>query len=164
VGFASSGSVGAETLNGRTFSNAENAIRPARYWLKLAAGAKRNSPLAHSRGIDNNPERPDRPAKGCHDCARLPSIVPLLHPCHFAVMRQRWNGVGILEPLPSSGETSSSAGRRPRKHDELCHTLDNRLSIFVMIPIIVCHAQFLKLGVHSFLYVMEGARHGACNW
>jgi hypothetical protein len=72
-------------------------------------------------------------------------------------MRQRWNGVGILEPLPSSGETSSSAGRRPRKHDELCHTLDNRLSIFDMIPIIVCHAQFLKFGV-SLISVRDGRR------
>jgi hypothetical protein len=35
--------------------------------------------------------------------------------------------------------------------------LDNQLSIFDMIPVIVCHAQFLKFGV-SLISVRDGRR------
>jgi monoterpene epsilon-lactone hydrolase len=34
---------------------------------------------------------------------------------------------------------------------------------FDMSPVIVCHGRFLKLGVDSYLYVMEGGQHGAYN-
>jgi monoterpene epsilon-lactone hydrolase len=32
-----------------------------------------------------------------------------------------------------------------------------------MSPVIVAHARFLKLGVDSYLYIMEGGQHGAYN-
>jgi monoterpene epsilon-lactone hydrolase len=103
-----------------------------------------------------------------------------------------WDGVGILQPpsdVPATGETSPSAGQTsasasamdyfqaakmddfravPTESDEALAKFPPTLWItgtrsFDMSPVIVCHARFLKLGVDSYLYVMEGGPHGAYN-
>jgi hypothetical protein len=60
---------------------------------------------------------------------------------------------GIFQPLsdvPKPAETSSSAWITGTRS-------------FNMSLVIVCHARFLKLGVDSYLYVMEGGQHGSYN-
>jgi acetyl esterase/lipase len=110
-------------------------------------------------------------------CAGIPII--------FAGTRPLWNGAGIFEPppdAPKSAETSSSATAMdylktakmddpravPTVSDEALAKFPPTLWItgtrsFDMSPVIVCHARFLKLGVDSYLYVMEGGQHGAYN-
>ena len=95
-----------------------------------------------------------------------------------------WDGVGILQPpsrIPATRETSPSAGQTsasasvmdyfktakmddfravPTASDEALAKVPPTLWItgtrsFDMSRAIVCHTRFLKLGVDSYLYVME---------